>query len=420
MKITAIDCHVLAVPDGEVNSLDTAQDNALVQVHTDEAITGIGEVESNPWVIKAFIDSFGRHTMDHGLGQLLLGRDPTQPRAIWDYLYTKTLLAGRRGAGINAIGAIDMALWDICGKVAHAPIWKLLGGAQQLEITPYASLLPKGATLNSYADSLLEKVRWSVSQGFRAVKIEVMIKGPHAHPRLDEPDAAIVDLVAATRRAIGPGVALMVDVGYCWKDWKEALQVVRQMEKYDVFFVEAPLLPDDFEGLGRLRSACDVRIAAGELLSTRFEFDLLMDNVDVVQPDVGRVGGITEVMRVVEKAAARGKIVVPHCWKSGIGIAATAQVAAASPSCPYFEFTPAAVSESAIRRDLVTENWNFQNGRFKLPQAPGLGVELNAGAMEKLVISGDGAPGELRIHNWERNDGRKGRRDVGLKSPVGD
>jgi len=387
MKVTSVDCHILVVRERESSPLETALDNVVVEIHTDENITGIGEVESNPWVVQAFIHSSGAHTMDHSLGKLLIGKDPQQPQAIWNYLYEKSLLAGRRGAGINAIGALDMAIWDAFGKYEKQPIWKLLGGTQHSAITPYASLLPLGYTLRSYQGSMIEKIRWARFAGFKAVKIEVMIKGPHAHPGLQESDDAIVETVAMARAELGPDIQLMVDVGYCWNDWKEALRVIQRIEKYDIYFVECPLPPDNFEDLGRLSRACDMRIAAGELLTTRLEFEALVRNVDVLQPDVGRVGGITETMRVVELAAAHGKLVVPHCWKSGIGIAATAQIAAFAPNCPYFEYAPAEVSDSPIRRELVTEVSKLKNGQFPLPGLPGLGVRLNPDAMQKFSIS---------------------------------
>lgn len=119
---------------------------------------------------------------------------------------------------------------------------------------------------------------------------------------------------------------LMVDVAYCWTGWNEALKVFRQLEEFDIFFVEKPLPSDDLAGYARLADATGIRIAAGEWLQTRFEFADLMDRgrVDVVQPDVGRVGGITEAMRIIDMAYDRGKLVVPHCWKTGIGFAATA------------------------------------------------------------------------------------------------
>ncbi len=383
MKVTKVECEVLVVPGEDSRSLNTAQDNAVVLVHTDSGITGIGEVEANPWVIKALIEASGSHTMDQSLAQLVAGCDPRQPRAIWDYLYRQTLLTGRRGAGINAIGAVDMAIWDVYGKAEKKPIWQLLGGPQRQSVTAYASLLPSGFTLEAYRSSLLTKVAWARDAGFKAVKIEVMIKGPHAHVGLQESDEAIIELVSAARDVLGSNVLLMVDVGYCWNGWKEALRVIKRIEEFELFFVETPLPTDDLDGYQRLAGSTDVRIAAGELLSTRYEFESLVDKIDVLQPDVGRVGGITEAMRVVELAAAYGKIVVPHCWKSGIGIAATAHVAAASANCPFIEYLPSAISDSAIRRELVTEELRLENGSFALPTLPGLGVELKPAAMRQ-------------------------------------
>lgn len=396
MKVKAVECDVLMVPDFDPEYCDTAQDNVVVQVHTDNSITGIGEVESNPWAIKALIECNGTSSLTRGLAELLVGQDPSDPRAIWEWLYSRSIVTGRRGAGICAIGALDMAVWDICGKAAGLPIWKLLGQARTSPITPYASLLPCGRTLADYRESLLAKAAWARDAGFKAAKLEILIRGPLAEFELQESNDAIVELVAASRDVIGSEMSMMVDVGYCWSDWKEALQVLRRLEKYDLFFLETPLQPDDLDGYARLAEASEVRIAAGELLQTRFEFAELMDRgqVDVVQPDVGRVGGITEALRVVEMARDRGKLAVPHCWRSGIGIAATAHVAAVSPNCPFFEFLPAAVSESLLRRELVTDELHLVDGKLGLPKRPGLGVELNESALAKFSV-GNGRPSSL-------------------------
>jgi len=387
MQITGVESSVLAVPDCNADACDSSQDTIVVEIQTDEGITGIGEVDANPWVVKTLIEAPGSHIMALGLTELLLGQDPTQPRAIWDRLYTFTAMTGRRGAGICAIGALDMAVWDIYGKTTGKPVWQLLGGAQHEFITPYASLIPSGRTLGEYREGLLEKVKWSQRFGFTAAKLEICIKGPYSHNRLQEGDDAIVEIVAACRESVGPTMQLMVDVAYCWSDWKEALRILRQIEKYDVFFVETPLPSDDLDGYARLADATAIRIAAGEWLQTRFEFADLIDRgrVDVVQPDIGRVGGITEAMRVVEIAFDRGRVVVPHCWKTGIGIAATAHVAAASPNCRFIEFLPTAVADSRLRRELVADELRIENGKISLPRLPGLGFELNRIAMTEFA-----------------------------------
>lgn len=391
MRITAVECDVLLVPEYDQASVDTSQDDLLVRVHTDSGVTGIGEVESNPWVIRALIECPGSNLLNRGLAELLVGQDPTQPMAVWEDLYRGSLLVGRRGAGICAIGALDMAVWDICGRATGQPIWRLLGGTQRTEITPYASLLPSGKDLKEYERSLLAKAEWARAAGFHAVKAEILVKGPLTTDFVVQHDDVIIDLVKSCREVLGSGVQLMVDVGYCWEDWKEALNVARAIEKYDLFFLETPLLPDDLEGYACLSRAAGIRIAAGELLQTRFEFIELMDHgcVDVVQPDVGRVGGVTEALRVARLAEERGKLVVLHCWKTGIGIAATAHVAAVSGNCPFIEYLPAEVSDSRLRRELVSDELRVENGKLRLPQRPGLGVELNMEAVKEFSVTAE-------------------------------
>jgi L-alanine-DL-glutamate epimerase-like enolase superfamily enzyme len=387
MIITDVTCTVLVVPDCNANACDSAQDTILVEVHTDEGLTGIGETDANPWVIKAIIEAPGSHIMSLGLKELVVGQNPTEPVALWDRLYKFTAMTGRRGAGICAVGALDMAVWDLYGKATGRPVWQLLGGAQKEFVIPYASLLPSGTTLADYRRSLLEKARWARDFGFRAAKMEICIKGPYAHNLLREGDDAIVELVGLCREAVGPEMTMMVDVAYAWSDWKEALRVMRRIEPFDIFFLETPLPSDDLEGYARLANATSIRIAAGEWLTTRFEFAELMDrgNIDVAQPDIGRVGGITEAIRVAQMAQDRGKLIVPHCWKTGIGAAATAHFAAATSNCRFIEFLPPSVAESALRRDLVQEELQIADGKVDLPRRPGLGIELNAAAVLRFA-----------------------------------
>ena len=387
MMITDVTCTVLVVPECNANACDSAQDTVVVEIQTDEGLTGIGETDANPWVIKAMIEAPGSHIMSLGLKELMVGQDPTEPAAIWERLYKFTAMTGRRGAGICAIGALDMAVWDLYGKATGRPAWQLLGGAQREFVTPYASLLPSGNTLDEYQHSLLEKAAWARDFGFRAAKMEVCVKGPYTHNLLREGDDAIVELVRLCRETVGPDMAMMVDVAYAWSDWKEALRVMRRLEPFDLFFLETPLPSDDLEGYARLADATPIRIAAGEWLTTRFEFADLMDRgkIDVAQPDIGRVGGLTEAMRVAQMAQDRGKLVVPHCWKTGIGAAATAHFAAAASSCRYIEFLPPFVAESALRRELVQEELQIADGKLDLPRRPGLGVELNPAAVRRFA-----------------------------------
>ena len=388
MKITRIECHVLLVPDYDPEACSSAQDDLVVEVHTDEGIVGIGETDTNPWVARECVRARGTHCMGLGLEEMLLGGDPLQPEALWQKLYSGSKMTGRRGALICALGALDMALWDIRGKALGQPIYSLLGGAVKPDITPYASLLPTGRTLTEYRDSLVAKARQACSVGFRAAKMEVCLSGPYSHNGLQEGDDTIVEIVAACREAVGPGFVMMVDVAYCWPDARAALRVIERLAPYDLYFLETPIDVDDLDGYAFLHDRSPIPIAAGEWQNTHWEFLELADRgkLDVLQPDVGRVGGFTEARKVAQIADDRGRRIVPHCWKSGIGIAASAHLCAATACCPYLEFLPSELSESVLRRELVADELEMRDGKIALPTKPGLGIELNREALEKYAV----------------------------------
>jgi len=378
----------LLVPDYDSQACSSAQDDIVVKILTDEGIVGIGETDTNPWATKAYIESPGTHIMALGLRELLMGQDPLQPEALWDRMYSATAMPGRRGLGICAMGALDMALWDIKGKALQKPIWELLGGARRTKIHPYASLLPNGNKLDVYSSNLQEKLLQAKKYGFTAAKLEVCVNGPYSHNGLQEADSEVTKIVASCREAVGPNMTLMVDVAYAWNDWRTALQVIETLEPYDIYFVETPVATDDLDGYAKLARRSPIRIAAGEWLQTRFEFQDLIDrgHIDVAQPDIGRVGGITEAKRVTEYTALRGRLMTPHCWKTGIGIAASAQLAAASSNCPFIEYLPGELSESAIRKELVKDELKMVQGEIDLPQKPGLGIDLDEAAIQKYRV----------------------------------
>ncbi len=389
MKITAIDCHVLLVPDYDVLACSSAQDNLVVEIHTDEGIFGIGETDTNPWVARECIRARGTHIMGLGLEEMLIGADPLQPEAIWQRMYAGSKMTGRRGAVICAMGAIDMALWDLKGKAMGVPVHTLLGGAVKDRITPYASLLPTGDTLDEYAESLVAKLLEAQGEGFRAAKLEVCINGPYTHNGLQEQDGAIVDIVAECRKQVGDEFTLMVDVAYAWHDPREALRTLERLAPYDIYFLETPIDIDDLEGYAFLHDHSPIRIAAGEWQNTHFEFLDLADRgkVDVLQPDVGRVGGFTEARKVNQIAADRGRQIVPHCWKSGIGIAASVHLSAASECSPFVEFLPGKLSESGLRRDLLLNEFELVDGQIMLPTDAGLGIQLNRQAISEYSVA---------------------------------
>jgi L-alanine-DL-glutamate epimerase-like enolase superfamily enzyme len=325
--------------------------------------------------------------MDLGLGQTLVGMDPLDPVAVWDKLYVGTAMTGRRGAVVHALGAIDMALWDICGKAAGVPTWQLLGEKARDSFRPYASLLPKAdGDFDEFSQTLVDQAAWAKGLGFRAAKLEVLITGPYAHSGLDIPDTRMVETIAGVRREVGPDFAIMVDVAYAWDNVDHALEVIESWADLDVFFVETPLWADDLEGYAELARRSPTPIAAGEWLATRYEFLDLMDRggVHVAQPDVGRVGGLTEARRVCDLAAERDRLIVPHGWKTGITVAATAHLAAVTPHMPFFEYVPQQVAESRLRRELVTDELTLVDGELALPERPGLGIELNRDVLDEF------------------------------------
>ncbi len=387
MRIADIRTHVLLDPGYDPAATSSAQDTIVVEVETDEGIVGIGETDLNAWIARACIEAPGTHTMDRGLKELLLGRDPLDPPGLWEELYVGTAMTGRRGALIHALGALDIALWDICGKAAGVPCWRLWGEPARSELTPYASLQPEVSSFEAYVESMVEWARRATAIGFQAVKLEATFSGPYVHKGLVGPDRRVTEVVEAVRSAVGPGTTILVDVQYAFDSVERALRAVEDWAELDVFFLETPLWPDDLDGYAELARRSPVRIAAGEWLSTRHEFVDLIDRggVQVAQPDIGRVGGFTEARRVCELAAERGRLIVPHAWKTGISVAAAAQLATVTPHMPFFEFLPAELCESRLRKELVRDELVFVDGVLAPPERPGLGVELDREALAEFA-----------------------------------
>jgi L-alanine-DL-glutamate epimerase-like enolase superfamily enzyme len=387
VKITGVDCHVLLDPEFDIGATSSAQDDLVVEIHTEEGISGVGETDVNPWIARECILAPGTHTMGQGLTEMLIGADPLYVEDLWERLYTGSAMNGRRGAVINAIGAIDIALHDLRGKALGKPCHELLGETVRTAVAPYASLQPEVSGFDAYRDSLVE---WAVDarrRGFRAAKAEVTLSGPYAHVGLREPYTRATEVIAAVRAAVGDDFVLMVDCQYAFPDADQCLAVIRAWQDFDLFFVETPLPSDDLAGYARLAREQPIPIAAGEWLTTRFEFAQLIreGRIRVAQPDIGRVGGLTEALRVSKMAQAEGVIVIPHLWKTGISIAAAVHLAAVTSNCPYIEYLPVELSESPLRRELLTIEPSMESGEIAVPTAPGLGIELNRDALARFA-----------------------------------
>ena len=388
MKVVDVRTHVLLDPGFDVDATSSAQDTIVVEVVTDEGIVGIGETDLNAWIARACIEAPGTHTMDRGLKQMLLGKDPLDPERVWQELYIGSAMSGRRGAVVHALGALDIALWDICGRAKGVPCWQLWGEAVRDELTPYASLQPEVDSFDAYVESMVAWGRRAKELGFRAVKCEATFSGPYAHQGLHEPDERIVEVVAAVRAAVGAEMDLMVDVQYAFDSVERAVRCAHALTELDVYFLETPLWVDDLDGYTELQRRTDMRIAQGEWLATRHEFAaLIATGIAVVQPDIGRVGGLTEARRVCDMAAAAGRLVVPHAWKTGISVAVAAQLAMVTPHMPFFEFLPAELCESRLRKDLTHDELVFDAGTLRPPVLPGLGVELDCDAIAEFAAA---------------------------------
>jgi L-alanine-DL-glutamate epimerase-like enolase superfamily enzyme len=384
LKITDVECHVLLDPDYDVGATSSAQDDIVVELHTDEGLSGVGETDVNPWIARSCIEAPGTHTMGLGLTEMLLGQDPLDVEGLWERLYVGSAMNGRRGAVINAIGALDIALHDLRGKALGKSCYELLGGKAREAVRPYASLQPEVSSLEAYRESMVGWAKEAQRRGFEAAKLELVFSGPYRHKGLGGSEEDMVEVIGAVRDAVGTDFVLMVDVAYGFPDAERAVATLKGWEDFDLYFVETPLASDDLEGYARVASEQPIPIAAGEWLTTRFEFEDLMDRggIRVAQPDVGRVGGLTEAKRVSLMAEERGLTVVPHLWKTGISVAAAAHLAATSPNCPYIEFLPPELSESALRRYLLLDGPEMEGGSIRFTDKPGLGIDLDRDALQ--------------------------------------
>jgi L-alanine-DL-glutamate epimerase-like enolase superfamily enzyme len=390
MRIASVNCHVLLAGEFDPNATSSSQDGFVVEVVTDDGLVGIGETDLNPWIAEACIQAPGTHSMGRSLAELVVGQDPFAIDELWRRMYVGSAMNGRRGAVVSAIGAIDMALHDLRGKALGQPARHLLDPGSADAVTPYASLQPEPdeASLEAYTGELLAWAARARDLGFRALKLETTFDGPYAHLGIRASDADTVELVTAVREEVGPDIAIMVDVQYAFLDDVErALRFLHECEPLGLFFVETPLWPDDLAGHARLAAEARTPVASGEWLTTRHEFADLLDRgaVAVAQPDIGRVGGLTEAWAVAGMAAERGRRIVPHAWKTALSISAAAAVAAASPVCPFVEYLPEELNASELRRELVTVDWTFRDGLLELSGSPGLGAKLDRDALERFA-----------------------------------
>jgi L-rhamnonate dehydratase len=369
IQITDVEAVVLRMPDFDTSRTDSSRDALIVRITTDAGITGFGEVDSAPWAVKAVIEAPSSHTLARGLREVVLGCDPLDVQQLWHAMYEATLYIGRSGVVMHAMAGIDLALWDLKGKILEQPVHRLLGGAHRTAIRAYASNM-----FQMTPEATARRAVQAVEKGYSAVKF-----GWEPFGRNAETDES---LVAAIRGAVGDDVDVAIDAGLAW-DAKTAIGRAKLLEPYRLLWLEEPLHPDDLRGYRRVSEAVDIPIAAGEEESSREGFRRLMDEgrIDVVQIDVTRVG-LTQALKIASDAEQRGLPVANHTFTTDLNAAASLQFLAAIPNALICEHC---AEPGELSRDLVRNPIRLVDGMAQVPQDPGLGVELDEAVIRKFA-----------------------------------
>ncbi len=378
MKITQVRAHVLrsaleqpfAFSQGWVSSRGAT----LVEVQTDEGVTGWGEALCQglqpPEIAAAAIQ--------HSLKNLLVGEDPLQPEVLWHRMYHYTRDYGQKGAVVGAISGVDIALWDICGKVRKEPVAKLLGGMFRTRVEAYATgfYRIKG---HGEAPRLTKEFETHCANGFRALKIKLGF--------------GIEDDVAVMRslKGVAKNQEVMIDTNHAY-GVAEAIRLGRELEDmgWRLRWYEEPVVQEDLDGYAEVRRALATPIAGGENEYTAFGFRNLFSQraVDVAQPDICIAGGFTGCRHIVALAHAHGVQVNPHVWASAVGQAASLQLIAAIPVANHslypkdilLEFD---TSSHPFRNELTSYPLKQNGGWVEIPQKPGLGIEVSRDIIER-------------------------------------
>lgn len=373
MKITEIRAIPLSgqTPDGGWTH-DFDPDNnlhTLIEVVTDEQLdgrplTGIGSAYTSGALVEGALKL---------LRPWCIGASAIEPERVSEMLRQMAFWQGRGGAVEHAISGIDIALWDILGKVTGQPVARLLGGYYRQKIKPYGSIL--------FDDPprLREKLLETTARGFKAIKMGWRPFG-RVSRQLDE------QLVKTARETVGPDVELMVDAGGSEQFWphnyKWAIETARMLKDYDVTWFEEALPPDDIEGFIKLREHSPVPISGGEVLTRRQSFMpwITRNALDIIQPDCTKCGGLSEARRIAWLCNDHNVLWVPHGWNTAVGLAADLALAAAVPVARWVEYiTPSPYIEAIVTTPFALD----EAGMLTIPTAPGLGIQLDPHGVAK-------------------------------------
>ena len=362
MKITRVTCAGLrgATPQGgwsnELRPEDCVQ--TLVAVHTDDGLVGIGSVFANDALVRGALQL---------LEPLYRHENALEPERVSEKLHQNTFWQGRGGSVTHAISGIDIALWDLLGQATGQPIGRLLGGCYRTRVRPYASLLMQEPA------PLAEHLQSIKAAGFGAFKIGW---GPFGRGTAAQDEA----IVRTARETVGRDALLMVDAGASDAFWpqgyKWALRTADMLASYGVHWFEEPLPPDALTDYIQLRQRTKIPIAGGEVLTRRQSFQPWLEGgaFDIVQPDVTKVGGISEERRVAWMAREHGIRFIPHGWNTAVGLAADLQLAAAFADTDLVEY----LTGSPFIDDITLGGWKLDaDGMLPIPILPGLGLRLD-------------------------------------------
>lgn len=315
------------------------------------------------------------------LESTVLGENPLENEVIWNKMYRKTLDFSRRGVYMASVSAIDIAIWDLKGKILNLPVSTLLGGAHRNKIQPYATGL-YFTNHDNFSDGFVEEAKLYVSQGFKAIKMKVGLG--------IKEDVANVKLI---RETIGPDIQLMVDSNHAYT-FREAVELSKKIEKYDISWFEEPISPEFYEQYRQLREKTTIPIAGGECEYLRFGFNELIKNksVDILQPDICASGGLTEAKRIAALASTNGIDLVPHTWGTSIGLHVALHFISNIESIPGRMYQPDFLiefdqTENGLRDHLTFPKLEMKNGMLEVPNRPGLGIDVDEDILRKYCIS---------------------------------
>ena len=388
MKITKIISHVLGcdMPEtlGYSQQYYSKRTAHIVEVQTDEGITGWGECFGPGNV------ALGNKTIVEKVIQpMILGDDPMDRDVIWHKVYNLLRDHGQKGMPMQSLSGVDIALWDIAGKVANLPLHKMIGGAHRtrVDVYGYGMMLRPDESAASLADRFTDEAAEIKDMGFVATKMKVGL-GPK-----DD-----VKLCQSVRRGVGDDFRFMVDANHCYTT-SDAFYVGRALDELEAYWFEEPVAPEDHDGYRELRAGLRTNISGGEAEFNRWGWRGILENrgLDIAQPEVCALGGISEYLRVLALCHAHFTPVINHVWGSAVAVATNLQLLAAMPPMPgglhpwepLLEFD---TTENRFRDDMLAEQLDIQSqvkasgGSVAIPTGAGIGVEPDREFLKRWAI----------------------------------